>query len=277
MRLRINHCIVAMCLLSSAALLCASFSRVASAGAKGEEGLAASICPVVYPLDEAASERGYHYIFYGNAFFIDEAGYLVTAAHVLSDFRDGGQPHILLRRPEAPPRLLNAEVVAVDAQHDIAILRAVPNPFEGKYGVAFLPLGAAKPAPGTAVLAAALRPSRLKDPHTFDAPREERSPAEVLKYTSTKLDKSQPEAELFLFNHEVLRGQSGSPIISRDTEEVLGIVEGQWLRPVSLAGASATPGQVPSVGAAIPIVYALPLLEEKHIAWHKAAAAPQPL
>ena len=271
MRFQANPWLAAICLLASAVLLGVSATRVSMAGAKGEQGIADAICPVVYPLDESASARGYHYIFYGNAFFIDEQGYLVTAAHVLSDFRDGGQPHILLRRPEAPPRPIKVEVVAVDPQHDIAILRAVPNPFEGKYGVAFLPLGTDKPALGAAVLAAALRPSRLKDPHTFDAPREERSPAEVLKYTSTKLDKGQAEAELFLFDHEVLRGQSGSPIISSETEEVLGIVEGQWLRPISLASAPRMPGHAPSVGAAIPIVYAFPLLERKHIAWHKAA------
>jgi len=203
----------------------------------------------------------------------------VTAAHVLTDFRDGGQPQILLRRPEAPPRALGVEVVAVDVQHDIAILRAVPNPFEGKYGTAFLLLGANKPVPGTPVLAAAWRPSRLKDPHTFDAPREERSPAEVLEYTSTKLEKGQAEAELFLFDHEVLRGQSGAPVISCETEEVLGIVEGQWLRPVSVAptAAPSAGSHGSSVGAAVPIVYAFPLLEQKRIPWHAIPASdPRP-
>jgi len=270
---RANARVAGACLLASAALFCVCAARLATAQRKDEAGIGAAICPVVYPLDESSSERGYHYVFYGNAFFIDKEGYLLTAAHVLSDFRDGGQPHILLRRPEAPPRLLKIEVIALDALHDIAILRAVPNPFEGKYAVAFLPLGTNKPSTGTTVLAAALRPSRLKDPHTFDAPREERSPAQVLNYTSTKLDKGQPESELFLFDHEVLRGQSGSPVISRETGEVLGIVEGQWLRGVPLALSSATGNRASSVGAAIPIVYALPLLEQKHIPWHKTPAS----
>jgi len=279
MRFRASHWAIGVCLLAGAELLCVRVVRVATAGGWGEEGIAAAVCPVVYSLDESGTQRGYHYIFYGNAFFIDEAGYLVTAAHVLTDFRDGGQPQILLRRPEAPPRALNVEVVGVDVQHDIAILRAVPNPFEGKYGIAFLLLGANKPVPGTPVLAAALRPSRLKDPHTFDAPREERSSAEVLKYTLTKLEKGQAEAELFLFDHEVLRGQSGAPVISRETEEVLGIVEGQWLRPVSVAP-TAPPSAGNhgwSVGAAVPIVYAFPLLEQKHIPWHAIPASePRP-
>jgi S1-C subfamily serine protease len=226
---------------------------------------------VVYPLDESSSERGYHYIFYGNAFFIDKDGYLVTAAHVLSDFHNGGQPHIVLRLPEAPPRLLTVEVVASDPQHDIAVLRAVPNPFEGKYQVAFLPLAADKPRPGDAVLAAALCPSRLRDPHTFDAPQEERSPAEVLQYISTELEKGQAKAELFLFSHEVRRGQSGAPIVSRDSQEVVGIVEGQWLHP-GPSSPKEKAGNRPSMpGAAVPIVYAIPLLEQKHIFWQTAS------
>jgi len=248
-------------------------AALALAGAKPEAGVVGAICPVVYPLDESSGNRGIHYTFYGNAFFIDEQGYLLTAAHVLSDFRDGGEPHILLRRAEAPPRMVRVEVVATDAQHDIAILRAVPNPFEapGKHAIAFLPLGAEKPVPGAAVLAAALRPSRLKDPHSFDAPREERSPADVLQYTTTKLDKGQPESELFLFDHEVERGQSGAPVLSRETEAVLGIVEGQWLRGISVR--NMTPGSHASnIGAAIPIIYALPLLEAKHIGWHGAGS-----
>jgi len=236
-----------------------------------EARLSAAVCPVVYPLDESSSERGYHYIFYGNAFFIDRDGYLVTAAHVLSDFHDGGQPHILLRLAEAPPRLLKVHVVATDQQHDIAVLRAVPNPFEGRYQVAFLPLASNKPKPGQAVFAAAVRPSRLRDPHTFDAAQEERSPGEVLRYIVSKLDKGQNEAELFLFSHEVKRGQSGAPVISRNSHEVVGIVEGQWLHPATGSSSQQNANQPSTPGAAVPIAYAIPLLQEKHIVWCTAA------
>ena len=253
--------------------MCAA--ALALAGTKPPAEIVGAICPVVYPLDESSGDRGIHYTFYGNAFFIDEQGYLLTAAHVLSDFRDGGEPHILVRRAEAPPRVIRVEVVATDVQHDLAILRATPNPFEGKYAVAFLPLGTERPEPGAAVLAAALRPSRLKDPHSFDAPREERSPAGVLQYTTTKLDKGQAESELFLFDHEVERGQSGAPVLSQDTEAVLGIVEGQWLRGISVR--HMTPGSHASnIGAAIPVVYALPLLEARHIVWHRSGSAGRP-
>lgn len=268
-----NRRTATICLMLAAGLfglLCAGGATTPPAS---DEGLSAAICPIVYPLDESSSERGYHYIFYGNAFFIDREGYLVTAAHVLTDFHDGGQPHILLRLPEAPPRVVKVEVMAIDPQHDVAILRAVPNPFEGKYQVAFLPLASDKPLPGAEVVAAALRPSRLRDPHTFDAPKEDNSPAEVLQFVRTRLDKGQAEAELFLFTHEVIRGQSGAPVVSRDGREVVGIVEGKWLH-AGLTSSSAQQGnRTPTLGAAVPITYVIPLLEQKHISWQKASSA----
>lgn len=237
------------------------------AEARPANEITAAICPVVYSLDESSAARGYRYIFYGNAFFIDKEGYLLTAAHVLTDFRNGGQPQILLRLPEAPPHLVKVEVVATDAQHDVAVLRAVPNPFQGKYQVAFLPLRATKPAQGSTVLAEALRPAHLKDPHTFDAPQEDESSADVLQYTSIALDKGQLNAELFLFSHEVLRGQSGAPILSRDTHEVVGLVEGQWLHGIPLPSLTSPDQRGTTIGAGVPITYALPLLEQQHVAW----------
>jgi Trypsin-like peptidase domain len=235
-----------------------------------EAQLSAAVCPVVYQLDETSANRGYHYTFYGNAFFINEQGYLLTAAHVLSEFRNGGQPQILLRLPEAPPRLVKVAVVATDPIHDVAVLRATPNPFEGRYQVAFLPLASEKAAIGDSVVAEALRPSRLKDPHTFDVPREDRSPGEVLEYLSTPLDKGQPNGELFLFSHEVQRGQSGAPVLSRESHQAVGLIEGRWLhpRPVSTAGLDGKRSL--TQGAAIPISYAITLLEQKGISWQAA-------
>ena len=270
MRRKPKRGLVAIGFAVAASSFCLWPHGTATTSASDNDAVSAAICPVVYPLDESSSERGYHYVFYGNAFFIDRDGYLVTAAHVLGDFHDGGQPHILLRLAEAPPRLLKVEVVATDQRHDIAVLRAVPNPFEGRYQVAFLPLAPSKPEPGRAVFAAALRPSRLRDPHTFDAAQEERSPGEVLRYISTKLEKGQDEAELFLFSHEVRRGQSGAPVVSRDSQEVVGIVEGQWLHPATSSSSEKSANRPSMPGAAVPIVYAIPLLEEQHIEWRTA-------
>ena len=175
---------------------------------------AAAICPVVYPLDQDPSEKGYHYLFYGNAFFVNEDGYLITAAHLMHSFRDGGQPHLLVELPTGQRRLLKAEVVATDWEHDVAVLRATPNPFEGGYRVAFLPLATDRLAPGKSVVSVSLRPSSLEEANTFEEPLEERSDGEVLSYQYTRTANGR-EIELLLYSQKVIPGQSGSPISSK--------------------------------------------------------------
>lgn len=233
----------------------------------------AAICPVVYRLDESPSQRGYHYAFFGNAFFINEDGYLLTDAHVLETFRDGGQPYLILRRPNAPPRILPAAIVATDPQHDVAILRVTPNPFEGRYRVAYLPLAATPAVPGQQVLALSLHPIHLQDAQSLEAPREDRSPGQVLSYESTQLDKSAPAVKVFLLSHAVTRGQSGSPVLTADSRAVVGIIEGRWLRSLSAAAAN-SPSQAASIpGAATPIDYAIALLQRQHITWYAGSSA----
>ena len=79
---------------------CAAAQQPASA--QSNPTLKAAICPIVYPSDETPGNKGVRYTFFGNAFFINSQGYLVTAAHVLETFRDLGQPYILVDRPNSP-------------------------------------------------------------------------------------------------------------------------------------------------------------------------------
>ena len=282
--------------------------QLVAQGAPAAATFSAAVCPVVYQLDDSPSRRGYHYIFYGNAFFINRDGYLLTAAHVLSEFRNGGQPSILLRRPYAPPRLLKVTVVAIDVIHDVAILRATPNPFDAGYSVAALPLAAAQPATGDRLAVQALRPAHPRDPETFEIPIPESYTATTLTYRVINLDPATlnshaPSAPLgptlaaqsaassatsanstlltniFLFSHEVIRGQSGAPVIDASTHQVVGLIEGRWLHPAAEARQaaattpasqkSAAPLTAPSLtqGAAVPIPYAKSLLEKNHIRW----------
>src|SRR6267143_2560729 len=237
-----------------------------------DASLAAAVCPVVYQLDQSPSSRGYHYSLFGNAFFINEQGYLLTVAHVLETFRDGGQPYILVSRPNSPPRLLQAAIIAVDSEHDVAVLLGTPNPFAGNHKVAFLPLASDPAFRGQAVIALSLHPPKLQNAHTFQAPQEDRSSGEVLSYESTQLEKSAPSADVFLLSHPVTRGQSGSPVVALDSRAVVGLVEGRWLRSraVSIAKSSSLSTSTP--GAAVPIRYAIALLQRQSISWH----APQP-
>ncbi|HXN96634.1 MAG TPA: serine protease [Candidatus Acidoferrales bacterium] len=255
-------------------LFCCLAAGAASEDLADDTSLSAAVCPVVYQLDQSPSSRGYHYSFFGNAFFINEQGYLLTVAHVLETFRDGGQPYILVSRPNSPPRLLQAAIIAVDAEHDVAILRATPNPFEGKHKVTFLPLAPEPAIRGQSVIALSLHPPKLQNAHTFQAPQEDRSSGEVLSYESTQLEKSAPSADVFLLSHPVTRGQSGAPVLALDSRAVVGLVEGRWLRSsaVSIAKSSSLSSSTP--GAAVPIRYAIALLQRQSITWH--TLTPQP-
>jgi S1-C subfamily serine protease len=265
----------ALAALAAIALACAvmpfpvrSAQPQAQAEAKAKDDTAiASVCPVVYPDDQSPASRGYHYTFFGNAFFINDEGYLLTVAHVLETFRDGGQPYILVNRPNSPPQLLKVTVVAKDLQHDVAILRATPNPFEGRYQVVYLALASEPASKGQSVLALSLHPQKLQNAYSFDSTREDSSPGTVLSYESTQLEESAPAADVFLLSHPVVKGQSGSPVLAVNSHAVVGLVEGLWLRgtPLSVAKSSAQVGPTP--GAAIPIRYAIALLKEHNISW----------
>jgi len=231
--------------------------------------LATAICPIVYPLDQSPSEKGYHYLFYGNAFFINEDGYLITAAHLMSSFRDGGQPHILVELPSGERHLLKAEVIATDWEHDVAVLRATPNPFKGGYRVAFLPLAEDRLAPGKSLIAVSFRPSSLEEAYTFDQPLEDRSEGEVLSYQFTRTENGR-EIELLLYSQRVIPGQSGSPVISEESGEAVGFIEGRWLHPTAIPFVTTGEQVDPSPGAAVRIHYAISLLQQHDIPWHAA-------
>lgn len=259
-------------LLLSAAIPCSAglLSDTALDDSSADGSLRAAVCPVVYRLDESPAAHGYHYTFFGNAFFINDQGYLLTVAHVLETFKNGGQPSILVTRPNSPPQLIALTVIAADEQHDVAILRATPNPFSSHYRVAFLHLSADAAIPGQPVLALSLHPGRPQNAQSFQLPIEDRSTGTVLSIEQTQLVKSAPAAEVFLLSHPVTLGQSGSPVLAADSKAVLGLIEGRWIRGNSLGTVRgvALPSEPP--GAAIPISYAVSLLTQNGVAYHIA-------
>lgn len=244
-------------------LLLCFLAAAAPQNVPDDSALSSTVCPLVYQLDDSPGSRGYRYSFFGNAFFINDQGYLLTVAHVLDTFRDGGQPYILVSRPNSPPRLVPANIIAVDHEHDLAILHANPNPFDAKYKVNFLALASDPASRGQSVIAFSLHPPKLQNAHTFEIPLEDRSTGEVLSYESTQLEKTAPTADVFLLSHSVTLGQSGSPVISSDSHAVVGLIEGRWLRfqAASAVKSASTPG------AAIPIQYAIELLQRHSIPW----------
>jgi S1-C subfamily serine protease len=261
-----------------AAFLAAIFGCMALAAASDDladdASLSSAVCPIVYQLDQTPSSRGYHYSFFGNGFFINEQGYVLTVAHVLENFRDGGQPYILVSRLNGPPQLIPATIVAKDSEHDVAILRAAANPFASKHRVNFLALSSEAASAGQAVLALSLHPPKQQNANTFQVPREDRFSGEVLSYESTQLEKSAPAAEVFLLSHSVNLGQSGSPVLAVDSRAVVGLVEGRWLRSSGVSVPKASAASVSAPGAAVPIRYAIALLQRESVSWHTPQAPP---
>ncbi len=232
--------------------------------------LSAALCQIVYPLDQFPGAKEFHYTFFGNAFFINEDGYLITASHVVSAFRDGGRPHILVGLPDGSRQLLEAPVVAADWDHDVAILRAEPNPFGTDSKLAYLRLSVDTPPKGESVMAASLMSSDVENASSLSAPLEESTRGEVLDYQFHQ-ETGAPSSEVLLVSQHISPGQSGSPLVSANSQAVVGIVVGQWLLPLVVPSAATNRSQLYlSPGAALRVHYAISLLEKNHIAWHAA-------
>jgi hypothetical protein len=260
--------------LAVLALILFGISVSASAQAPqiaNDETLWDAICPIVYPVDQSASDRGYHYLFYGNGFFINSGGYLITAAHVLNQLH-GGQPYILLHQSSSEFRIAPATLIAIDREHDVAILRVTPNPFAGNFKVSFLSVSPDRPSTGDSVLSAALLPSKPREAYTLNATIEMRARGEVLEPEFSQLEKGKGDTELLIFSHEIALGQSGAPVLSTESHNVIGLVEGQWFGHNTLAMLAA---ERHALGAILPIHYAIALLQQKHIAWSSGPSDPK--
>jgi TonB family protein len=248
----------------------AAIGANANAADQGDAAIKSALCQVVYPLDETP-ENGYRYMFFGNGFFINDQGYIVTAAHLLGYFRNGGIPYILVGPEEGPRRMVEAPIVAVDWDHDVAVLKAEPNPLLTDKKIGYLRISNETLVKGDGVVSASLRPPDTENAHSSLAPLEDFSRAQVIDYLFYR-DKGE-QSELLLFNQDVVPGQSGSPLVSAETNEVVGVVVGKWLHPTVIPSGANGGHMTMAPGAALRIHYAIGLLDQLHVAWNSPANA----
>ena len=251
-------------------------ASAAPAGRADNAAASASECLIVYPLDQISSGQDTRYLFYGNAFFINEDGYLITAAHVVSAFRKGGQPYVLVGPKSGPHHLVQADLVAADWAHDVAILRATPNPFSSSdFGVRSLPLTIERPATGNDLVVHSLRPANQQNATSSAALMEDFESGKLLSFEFSHGEMEGTDRELLAMSQPIVPGQSGSPVVAADSGEVVGVVLGRWLRPGVISLATAADPIAAAPGAVLPIHYAVALLRERGIAWQTISAAPQ--
>lgn len=264
----------AIALATIALIFCCHPSGAAASGAD-DAAASASECLIVYPLDQPPSAQDSRYLFYGNGFFINEDGYLITAAHVVSAFREGGQPYVLVGPKDGPHRLVQASLVAADWAHDVAVLRATPNPFSGGDGVRFLPLAVERPVTGKNLVLLSLHPLDPLNADSSQAVLEDRVSGTFLSAQFSEGETQGTDRELFAVSQRVVPGQSGSPVVAADSHEVVGIVLGRWLRPGVISLATTAGPIASSPGAVLPIHYAIALLRERGIVWQTLSAQAQ--
>jgi len=186
----------------------------------------------------------------GSAFFVDAYGSLLTCAHVLDHMPKDEAPRLRLR----DGRERRFSVVTVDRETDLAVLRADPPPY-------FLALAdAPEPSIGQAVLLGgfAASPADLASALRFTRgtviSRERRWASGVRRTVGSRRRivtvKVDPIAD---------PGQSGGPLLSEGTFEVIGVLR------ANLESETGGLGGAPRKGysAAVPLLYVRPLLEAK--------------
>ena len=184
-------------------------------------------------------------------FLVNEDGYILTNAHVVEDARRclAASPGAKLVAKLGDARVAQAvscDVVALDEIHDLALLKTERATAEPQ---AFLELIAEPVAEGTSVAVTG---------HTAFSWRAQTQLGKVLRRLKLALDeKSKEPSDVLLLDIPLARGASGSPAYLPSSGQVLGVVSRQ------------NPGRRFDT-VAIPIRYAIELLDGHGIRWHRA-------
>jgi len=207
--------------------------------ARREEAIAHALAPKA---DNGV--QGLNFASLGTAFYVDEAGDLITNDHVVANCRV-----VQVRSLEQPP--VSATVLAVDQMHDLALLHAGPS------------------SPGYATFRSGVHAGISSNVSTVGYP-DEGLPALEPQASQGKLLRGDDGAGHMLIDMDVRHGNSGSPLL--DTGGlVIGVIRAKVNSPAVYAR---TGHEVDDTGVAIPTSSVLEFLAHNHIHFYASNGAP---
>lgn len=192
----------------------------------------------------------------GTGFFVNTDGYILTNAHVLAEAERclGRSPAKIMARPALPgasaSRAASCDGVGVDDIHDLAVLKTERPFFSDRQAgeKTFLRLDPREVPDGTGVIVTG------HPLFAWDAVTES---GKTLRRSSVRLSPSGAEpAEVLVLDIPLRPGNSGSPVYIAGGG-VVAIVEGQDRH---------RPGET----FAVPVRYAIELLDRLRVTWHPA-------
>jgi S1-C subfamily serine protease len=209
---------------------------------------------VVQLLAVGPGERGMNRECAATGFLVSEEGYILTNAHVVEDARRclaaslGTKIMAKLARAGARAATgVSCDVVGLDDLHDLAVLKT-ERPLSAEERPGFVRLDPAEVAEGTPV-AVTGHPAFAWHPTT--------QRGRVIRRATLGLsEKSAEKSEIIVLDIPLQRGASGSPVYV-ESGGVVGVVERQ------------NPSR-PSETVAVPIRYAVELLDRHAVRWHLA-------
>lgn len=194
----------------------------------------------------------------GTGFFVNAEGYIVTNAHVFHEtercLERGMGTKIMARLSipvASPAKAVSCDLIGLDEVHDLAVIKTERPPvadLPGEEG-AFLGLEASEIIEG-AILMVTGHPLFAWEPITQSG--------KVIRRGSLRLSESSREAsDVLVLNIPLRPGSSGSPVYLAAGTGVVGIVESQDRLQ-------------PSNTIAVPVHYAVELLNRYGVRWHAA-------
>ena len=187
-------------------------------------------------------------------FVVNEEGYILTNAHVVDDARrclaSSPGAKIVAKYGAAASSSVQAvscDVVALDEEHDLAILKP-ERPVASQPPHTFFRLDPQPVSDGTLVTVTG-HPSFIWQPQTRQGKVSGRGRLALN-------DANAPPSEVIVINIPLQRGASGSPVCL-ESGAVVGIVERRH-------------ASQPSATIAVPVGYAIRLLDLQGVRWHAA-------